>query len=31
MPTELEFFSIDGEFEITEIPKIGTLEKPKYN
>ena len=25
MPTELEFYSIDGESEITEIPKIETL------
>ena len=31
MPTELEFYSIDGESEITEMPKIITLEKPKYN
>ena len=31
MPTELEFYSIDGESEITEIPKIETLEKAKYN
>ena len=25
MPTELEFYSIDGESEITKIPKIETL------
>lgn len=25
MPTELEFYSIEGESEITEIPKIETL------
>ena len=31
MPTELEFYSIDGESEITEMPKIETLEKAKYN
>jgi hypothetical protein len=31
IPTELEFYSIDGESEITEMPKIITLEKPKYN
>jgi hypothetical protein len=27
----LEFYSIDGESKITEMPKIITLEKPKYN
>ena len=31
MPTELEFYSIDGETENIEMPKIETLEKPKYN
>lgn len=31
IPTELEFYSIDGESEVTEIPKIETLEKPKYD
>lgn len=31
MPTELEFYSIDGESDILEIPRIETLEKPKYN
>ena len=31
MPTELEFYSIDGESEITEMPKIETLKKPKFN
>ncbi|GAL61848.1 hypothetical protein JCM19300_594 [Algibacter lectus] len=25
MPTELEFYSIDGESDITKIPKIDTL------
>jgi len=27
MPTELEFYSIDGENEITQIPEIKTLKK----
>tara|TARA_R110000751_G_scaffold2875_5_gene15052 strand:- start:138 stop:500 length:363 start_codon:yes stop_codon:yes gene_type:complete len=31
MPTELEFYSIDGETENIEMLKIETLEKPKYN
>ncbi len=30
MPTELEFYSIDGESDITEIPQIDTLEPSKY-
>ncbi len=29
MPTELEFYSIDGKSEITEIPKINTLKSSK--
>ena len=29
MPTELEFYSIDGESEIIEIPKIDTLKSVK--
>jgi hypothetical protein len=31
MPTELEFYSIDGQSDITEIPKINTLKSPKEN
>jgi len=31
MPTELEFYSIDGESEITEIPKIDTLKSMDKN
>ncbi|WP_031427311.1 hypothetical protein [Flavimarina sp. Hel_I_48] len=31
MLTELEFYSIDGEFEITEMPKIETLKSIKEN
>jgi len=29
MPTELEFYSIDGESDVTEIPKIVTLKSLK--
>ena len=31
MPTELEFYSIDGESEIKEIPKIETLKSMNEN
>ena len=31
MPTELEFYSIDGESEITEMPKIETLKSITEN
>jgi hypothetical protein len=31
MPTELEFYSIDGESDITEIPKIETLKSMNEN
>lgn len=31
MPTELEFYSISGESEITEMPEIGTLERVENN
>ena len=31
MPTELEFYSIDGKSEITEIPKIETLKSITEN
>ncbi|SFS81988.1 hypothetical protein [Lutibacter maritimus] len=31
MPTELEFYSIEGESEITEIPKIDTLKSITEN
>ena len=31
MPTELEFYSIDGESEIIEIPKIDTLKSMNEN
>ena len=31
MPTELEFYSIDGELDITEMPKIYTLKSMKEN
>ncbi|RAJ14577.1 hypothetical protein [Olleya aquimaris] len=31
MPTELEFYSIDGESEIIEMPKIETLKSIKEN
>ena len=31
MPTELEFYSIDGESDITEIPKIDTLKSMNEN
>ena len=31
MPTELEFYSIDGESEIREIPKIESLKSIKEN
>ena len=31
MPTELEFYSIDGESEITEMPKIETLKSINEN
>nr|WP_321244453.1 hypothetical protein [uncultured Psychroserpens sp.] len=31
MPTELEFYSIEGEYEITEIPEIETLEPVLYD
>ena len=31
MPTELEFYSIDGESDITKMPKINTLKSPKEN
>ena len=31
MPTELEFYSIDGKLDITEIPKIETLNRINEN
>lgn len=31
MPTELEFYSIDGESDITELPKIDTLQSMNEN
>ena len=31
MPTELEFYSIDGESDITEMPKIDTLKSMNEN
>jgi hypothetical protein len=31
MPTELEFYSIDGESEIIEMPKIETLKSITEN
>jgi hypothetical protein len=31
MPTELEFYSIDGESDITEMPKIETLKSMNKN
>ena len=30
MPTELEFYSIDGESDIKEIPEIDTLKRAEY-
>ncbi|WP_235835868.1 hypothetical protein [Cognatitamlana onchidii] len=31
MPTELEFYSVDGESDITEMPKIDTLKSMSEN